>query len=383
MNIRKNSLTLEASLPRNWPHSSSADLADNPNRIVVVGGPQRYSFKSNFVKTSKYEVWNFLPKFLMEEFNPKTKVANCYFLLVSALQCIPQISNTFGYPTTLLPLIVVVLVDAIFAIIEDYGRHKADTEANASLALVYDPDELDFVEMKWADICVGDFVQIKSREKIPADVVILGVAEKAKIPTGLCYVETKSLDGETNLKIRNAMPNTMATVNGTAALNNLSGEITMEHPNKLIDTFNGVLGIDGMGREAIMSNHVLLRGCVLRNTDWVIGVVVNSGHDTKIMMSATATPSKTSFLEHSASSEIQKIIFLLAFVCFVGSTGAAIWNDKRNVERMWYLDWDPNSGEYWVIQFFYFFSPSCNVYSCLFVCVYDINSFLSIVFHEQ
>mmetsp|Transcript_9092 Transcript_9092/g.13680 ORF Transcript_9092/g.13680 Transcript_9092/m.13680 type:complete len:1228 (+) Transcript_9092:73-3756(+) len=355
MNRRRNSFSRESSLPKNWPNSTSTDIAANPNRVVVLGGEQRYSFKSNFVKTSKYEVWNFLPKFLMEEFNPKTKVANCYFLLVSALQCIPSISNTFGYPTTLLPLIVVVVVDAIFAIIEDYGRHKADTEANGSMAQVYSPTESDFVEMKWADICVGDFVYIKSREKIPADVVILSVAEKTKIPAGICYVETKSLDGETNLKIRNAMSNTLAVVNSTTALSNVAGEITMEHPNKLIDTFNGVLSVDGMGREAIMANHVLLRGCVLRNTDWVIGVVVNSGHDTKIMMSATATPSKTSFLEHTASSEIQRIIVLLAFVCLVGSTGATIWNDTQNVENMWYLDWDPSPGSYWVIQFFYFF----------------------------
>ncbi len=124
----------------------------------------------------------------------------------------------------------------------------------------------------------------------------------------------------------------------------------MEHPNKLIDTFNGVLDIEGIGKQALMTQHVLLRGCVLRNTDWIIGCVVNSGHDTKIMMSATGTPSKTSFLERSASSEIQKIIYLLAFVCLVGTTGAAIWNSDKNVNTMWYLNWNPNPAAYFIIQ---------------------------------
>jgi phospholipid-transporting ATPase len=203
---------LEDSLPKNWPKPSPEDLRDKPSRVVIIGGEQQFAFKNNFVKTSKYEIWNFIPKFIMEEFNPKTKVANCYFLLVSILQTIPQISNTAGLPTTLLPLTFVVFVDGVFAILEDISRHKADTEANSSIALVYSPERSDYVEKKWADICVGDFVKIKSREKIPADVIIFAVAEKSKIPQGICYVETKSLDGETNLKIRNAAPNTLSLV---------------------------------------------------------------------------------------------------------------------------------------------------------------------------
>ena len=70
----------------------------------------------------------------------------------------------------------------------------------------------------------------------------------------------------------------------------------MEHPNKIIEQFSGVIELDDLGAEGILPNNLLLRGCVLRNTDWVIGCVVNSGHDTKIMMSSTETPSKASLL---------------------------------------------------------------------------------------
>lgn len=207
---------LEPSLPNNWPRSTPEDVASKPNRIIIIGGQQNYAFRNNFVKTSKYETWNFLPKFLIEEFNPRTKVANCYFLLVSILQTIPQISNTMGLPTTLIPLICVVVVDGIFAILEDISRHRADKEANSSIGLVYSSEAGTFVEKKWADICVGDFVKIRSREKIPADVIILGVAEKTHIPQGLCYVETKSLDGETNLKLRTVVPNSLGVVRHSA-----------------------------------------------------------------------------------------------------------------------------------------------------------------------
>ena len=74
----------------------------------------------------------------------------------------------------------------------------------------------------------------------------------------------------------------------------------MEHHNKNIDSFSGVIEIAGVGKDPIMPNNVILRGCVLRNTDWIIGLVVNTGHDAKIMMSNTETPNKTANVEPPA-----------------------------------------------------------------------------------
>lgn len=59
----------------------------------------------------------------MEEFHPRRKMANAYFLVLASLQTIPQITNTFGVPTILLPLSVVVIADAIFAILEVRALH--------------------------------------------------------------------------------------------------------------------------------------------------------------------------------------------------------------------------------------------------------------------
>ena len=117
---------LPPSTPKNFPNHTTEDLKERPYRVIGVGKPQSYYFCDNFVKTSKYEIWNFMPKFLFEEFNPKTKLANIYFLIISCLQCVRAISNTSGVPTTLIPLSIVVIVDAIFQILEDVARHKAD-----------------------------------------------------------------------------------------------------------------------------------------------------------------------------------------------------------------------------------------------------------------
>lgn len=156
---------LPPSNPKGWPNSTEQDLVDRPKRVVRFGGPQIYSFCSNFVKTSKYEFWNFLPKFLLEEFNPKTKVANCYFLCISGLQCIGPISNTKGLPTTMIPLLFVVMVDGLFQIFEDINRHRADAKSNASITRRFNPASQQFDDCKWHELQVGDYVQIRTRER--------------------------------------------------------------------------------------------------------------------------------------------------------------------------------------------------------------------------
>ena len=57
-----------SSLPKHWPKSTPEDLEECPKRVIMIGDEQTFSFCDNFVKTSKYELYNFLPKFLLEVF---------------------------------------------------------------------------------------------------------------------------------------------------------------------------------------------------------------------------------------------------------------------------------------------------------------------------
>lgn len=146
-----------------------------PQRIVGINQPQQFSFCNNSIRTYKYEWYTFPAKFLLEEFNPKTKIANCYFLTIAGMQCIKAISNTNGYPTTLIPLFVVLVVAAVFKSLEDIARHKADKKANSSETEVLDRGTMLFRTALWSEVVVGDFVRVKSREIVPADVVVMEV----------------------------------------------------------------------------------------------------------------------------------------------------------------------------------------------------------------
>lgn len=59
-------------------------------------------------------------------------------------------------------------------------------------------------------------------------------------PQGMSFIETANLDGETNLKIRQALPST-ANVTSVSELSRMSGSIECEPPNKHLYEFNGVL----------------------------------------------------------------------------------------------------------------------------------------------
>lgn len=168
------------------------------HRIVGIGADQQScAFPGNEIKTTKYAWLTFLPQFFLEEFDPSTKIVNCYFLCISGMQCIPAITATNGYPTTLIPLTIVLLISGIFKVLEDWARSKADKKANSTDTEVFDPSTSEFKTVQWSAVRVGDLLRVSSRNMIPADMVTIQVAEEAATGSakGICYVETKSLDG--------------------------------------------------------------------------------------------------------------------------------------------------------------------------------------------
>lgn len=66
------------------------------------------------------------------------------------------------------------------------------------------PDAPHFAQKTWAEVTVGDFVLLREGDAVPADILLLSSSE----PENVAYVETKNLDGETNLKIRYSVPST-------------------------------------------------------------------------------------------------------------------------------------------------------------------------------
>ncbi|KAF8952701.1 hypothetical protein BGZ52_004473 [Haplosporangium bisporale] len=192
----------------------------------------------------------------------------------------------------------------------------------------------------WQDVKVGDIVYLQNDDPIPADIVILSTSE----PDGLCFIETKNLDGETNLKIRRGLTATK-DLKTPAAIERAAFYVESEAPHANLYSYQGALKwliSDGADMpagnrvvhnktESVTINEILLRGCVLRNTNHVIGMVLFSGTDTKIMLNSGDTPSKRSRIEKDLNFHIV-MNFIILFALSIGSAIAngVIFGDVDN-----------------------------------------------------
>ena len=69
---------------------------------------------------------------------------------------------------------------------------------------------------------------------------------------------------------------------------------------------------------------------MLRNTDYVYGLVIYTGHDTKLLMNASATPIKKSRLERMVNKQITAIFALLFTMAIVCVIGYVVWVSRNN-----------------------------------------------------
>ncbi len=207
--------------------SSSSHLGHTSVRKIVVNGVQRDKFVSNQISTAKYNVVTFLPKFLYEQFR---RYANIFFLVIGLLQQIPNVSPT-GRFVTIVPFTVILMLTAIKELIEDVKRHRADDKVNNSAILVLSAQGR-WETKTWKEVVVGDIVKVENETFFPADLILMSSSE----PQGMCYIETANLDGETNLKIRSALPQTCELDSGIK-MAEVNGIIECEHPNREIYEF--------------------------------------------------------------------------------------------------------------------------------------------------
>jgi len=304
-----------------------------PRIIHLNNAPANASngWGDNHISTAKYNVVTFLPKFLFEQFS---KYANLFFLFTAILQQIPGVSPLSRY-TTIVPLGIVLMVSAIKELVEDYKRKSADKSLNDSRAQVLRGS--DFVDTKWINVAIGDVVRVESEEPFPADLVLLATSE----PEGLCYIETANLDGETNLKIKQAIPETAHLIS-PAELGRLTGRLKSEQPNSSLYTYEATLTMSGTRGEKelpLTPDQLLLRGATLRNTPWVHGVVVFTGHETKLMRNATATPIKRTDVERMLNKQILMLVAMLLVLSAISTIGDIIVRSTAG-QKLTYLYYD-------------------------------------------
>ncbi|XP_035783943.1 phospholipid-transporting ATPase ID-like isoform X1 [Anopheles albimanus] len=306
-------------------------FGENERRIRANDREYNTQFKyaNNYIKTSKYSILTFLPLNLLEQFQ---RLANFYFLCLLILQLIPAISSLTPV-TTAIPLIGVLMLTAIKDAYDDFQRHMSDSQVNNRRSKTLRHGKL--VDERWSGVQVGDIIRMDNDQFVAADILLLSSSE----PNGLCFIETAELDGETNLKCKQCLPETAAMGQQEDLLWKFNGEIVCEPPNNLLNKFDGTLTWKNQ-RYPLDNDKILLRGCIIRNTQWCYGVVIFAGKDTKLMQNSGKTKFKRTTIDRLLNFIIIGIVFFLLSICGFCTIASAIWEAFVGYKFQIYLPWE-------------------------------------------
>uniref|UniRef100_A0A0D3GHY8 Phospholipid-transporting ATPase n=2 Tax=Oryza barthii TaxID=65489 RepID=A0A0D3GHY8_9ORYZ len=292
------------------------------NSAVHRRKPLKYP--TNYISTTKYNILTFLPKAIFEQFR---RVANLYFLLTAILSLTPVCP--FSAVSMIAPLAFVVGLSMIKEGVEDWRRFMQDMKVNNRKVAVH-KGEGEFEYRHWEDLAVGDVVKVEKDHFFPADLLLLS----SSYEDGICYVETMNLDGETNLKVKRSLEVTLP-LEEDESFKDFQGLIRCEDPNPSLYTFIGNLEYERQ-IYAIDPFQILLRDSKLRNTSFIYGVVIFTGHDSKVMQNSTESPSKRSTIEKKMDLIIYILFTVLVLISLISSIGFAV-RIKYDLPNWWYL----------------------------------------------
>jgi phospholipid-translocating ATPase len=219
--------------------------------------------------------------------------------------------------TYVAPLAFVLTVTMGKEAYDDYQRNLRDREANSATYLVLDPTTTAISAglhtptraVPSSALRVGDLVLLEKDQRVPADLVLLRTSDAA----GTAFVRTDQLDGETDWKLRVAVPACQA-LNDDAALLALRAEIYADAPSKDIHTFIGTFTVDnpnppsiideeedlpmisGPTVEPLSAENVLWANTVLASGS-AVGFVIYTGPETRAVMNTSHPQTKSGLLD--------------------------------------------------------------------------------------
>uniref|UniRef100_A0A8C5P6M7 P-type ATPase N-terminal domain-containing protein n=1 Tax=Leptobrachium leishanense TaxID=445787 RepID=A0A8C5P6M7_9ANUR len=303
--------------------------------------------KKKIITTSKYNIITFIPLNLFEQFH---RLANIYFLFIIILQVIPAIS-TVPWFAIMLPLLFLLVVRGVKDLIDDivsislYNLHLMSKKKS-------------FCSEKWKDIQVGDIVRLQKDDFVPADLLLLYSLE----PNSLCFVETADIDGETNLKFKQASMVTHKLLCTEESMAAFDGKVTCEESNSNMHSFTGTLEWNSE-KYSLDNDHILLRGCRIRNTKTCYGLVIYAGVDSKIMKNCGKVRIKKTKLDLMMNKLV--VIVSTSIVNTAGNVpGAKSWKQFDYIS----IQYPVNSSN----KLFIVMKPGFSVTWCLF-CRCSIN----------
>jgi phospholipid-translocating P-type ATPase (flippase) len=311
-------------------------------------------FKNNAISTTKYNILTWLPKSILLQF---LRAANIYFLIISILTLFPfspkRASSQCG------TFAMVIAFTCLKEGFEDLKRFNADKEINEKETSIYDYNTGKFEKTKWWKVKCGNIIKLENYEAVPCDFIML----KSSLPSGMCFLDTMNLDGETNLKEKMTFTETKDL--SDEDLFNIKGKIICDEANEFLEGWDGNFEAESGPVDRFLGNikNLILKGCTIRNTDYVMGVCIYTGHSTKIMKNAKPASLKVSNLMKIMNYLLYSLLSFLLLICILFSGIFIYWQTKYGEEHVYIhkygegeivLTYDPVTGLDWFMKFLTF-----------------------------
>ncbi|KAL0211785.1 hypothetical protein RCL1_005411 [Eukaryota sp. TZLM3-RCL] len=257
--------------------------------------PQSVLLVRNVIRNQKYSVVSFVPLVLFNQFK---YFFNLFFLLVAVSQFFPPLKVGFLF-TYVSPLALVLGVTLIKEGYDDIKRYKRDKQENSELYIRLTPSGRE--EVTSSSLRVGDVIILTPNRRIPADCILLKTSEK----TGASFIRTDQLDGETDWKLRHAIPSTQAL--SEQELVSYKSHLYADPPQKDIYDFIGTFKLtESSPTESLSLENTLWANTVLASGTCTC-VVVYTGKETRSAMNSAQPVAKSGLLD----AEINKLSKML------------------------------------------------------------------------
>ena len=173
---------------------------------------------------------------------------------------------------------------------------------------------------------------MKSGEYFPADLIFLSCSN----PKGLGFVNTMNLDGEVNLKEKNALEKTNLLIDPDKFCES-NFEIECDRPNISLNKWNCNFSLDNSEKEPLSLKQLLLRGCTLENTEFIYGIVAYTGSESKIMLNSKQVPSKSSNVLRKMNQILYSVFCFQLSLCLLLAGLSINWQEE-NATKHEYLN---------------------------------------------
>lgn len=272
-------------------------------------------YTSNKISSSQYSWASLLPKSLFFQLQ---KLPQLFFLFLTIIELFPLYPN-FYVGSSAISFTTLITFQLLKDVLYTMQSQKQDKILNNLQTFLWDGKTFSFV--KSDTLLVGQIIKVFDQEKAPADILVLYSDNQ----DGTFYADYEGLVGEVDIYTLKAVPDTqnlLAPDPDESNFEKISGKVAFQEPSNDFLSFRGKLDLDKNPKVVELGfKNMLYRNSKLTRTQFVIGVVIYAGVETKSFFRVSQRWGKKNVINKKLNYFIMVLIAIYAFFVIFSTFG--------------------------------------------------------------